>query len=547
MAFKKINFAIATLFAVMFVGCSLGGSTEETSSLGGYTEEQNVQASLENITIEGRAMRLAYNSENADPNALISDVGQGSIIRMMELDSITLDTTGVFFYSRCLDSTGIFRFDSVSLKSPYVMLELAPYVENGYWLWDGKWSFEDYDPDMERYSVIYRAIVDLQESKNVGINVMTLLEASRVQYLAKQGMRFTAAKQQADMEILAMFGIHDGQFDFDKSDYAENPQDLMIVRLLSSFMYDWTYDRSSLPLIDALATNGSFAAVDSIKDFFTTDFVVNLNGYVKDDEKRFLGDFVANLNGLGQCNAEREGYSTELPLSDVQVIDVSCQSETWVYSTKYLTSDAVEAEFGKMTDARDGKIYKTVTYKMADGPQTWIAEDLKYNSTDGFYSLPEFMALPDSIAMVTYEQCVENEGYAECDRRMSLGTLINYDRLIAVVDSVESAVGMYQGICPDGWHLPGSKEWSDVVDYIKNALGSDADCGDFMARAGFGETIPEEGSVYAVKMDTTESVHSEGIWAVMAYFQMNGKVIISARAQYDEFGLNPYRVRCVKN
>ena len=52
---------------------------------------------------------------------------------------------------------------------------------------------------------------------------------------------------------------------------------------------------------------------------------------------------------------------------------------------------------------------------------------------------------------------------------------------------------------------------------------------------------------YAVKMDTTESVHSEGIWAVMAYFQMNGKVIISARAQYDEFGLNPYRVRCVKN
>ena len=505
MAFNKINFAIATLFAVMFVGCSLGGSTEETSSLGGYTEEQNVQASLENITIEGRAMRLAYNSENADPNALISDVGQGSIIRMMELDSITLDTTGVFFYSRCLDSTGIFRFDSVSLKSPYVMLELAPYVENGYWLWDGKWSFEDYDPDMERYSVIYRAIVDLQESKNVGINVMTLLEASRVQYLAKQGMRFTAAKQQADMEILAMFGIHDGQFDFDKSDYAENPQDLMIVRLLSSFMYDWTYDRSSLPLIDALATNGSFAAVDSIKDFFTTDFVVNLNGYVKDDEKRFLGDFVANLNGLGQCNAEREGYSTELPLSDVQVIDVSCQSETWVYSTKYLTSDAVEAEFGKRTDARDGKIYKTVTYKMADGPQTWIAEDLKYNSTDGFYSLPEFMALPDSIAMVTYEQCVENEGYAECDRRMSLGTLINYDRLIAVVDSVESAVGMYQG------------------------------------------TIPEEGSVYAVKMDTTESVHSEGIWAVMAYFQMNGKVIISARAQYDEFGLNPYRVRCVKN
>ena len=59
--------------------------------------------------------------------------------------------------------------------------------------------------------------------------------------------------------------------------------------------------------------------------------------------------------------------------------------------------------------------------------------------------------------------------------------------------------------------------------------------------------VSTEGTLWFAITDTTESVHSEGIWAVMAYFQMNGKVIISARAQYDEFGLNPYRVRCVKN
>ena len=51
-----LNFAIATLFAMMFVACSLGGSTEETSqSIGGPTEN-NVQASLENISVKGLAM-----------------------------------------------------------------------------------------------------------------------------------------------------------------------------------------------------------------------------------------------------------------------------------------------------------------------------------------------------------------------------------------------------------------------------------------------------------------------------------------------------------
>ena len=42
MAFNKINLAIATLFAVVIAGCSLGGSTEETSYLGGSSEEPSV-------------------------------------------------------------------------------------------------------------------------------------------------------------------------------------------------------------------------------------------------------------------------------------------------------------------------------------------------------------------------------------------------------------------------------------------------------------------------------------------------------------------------
>ena len=82
MAFNKINFAIATLFAVVIAGCSLGGSTEETSYLGGSSEEPSVQASLENVTVVGRAMRLALNPEDIDNGDWNSTSPYGSILRM---------------------------------------------------------------------------------------------------------------------------------------------------------------------------------------------------------------------------------------------------------------------------------------------------------------------------------------------------------------------------------------------------------------------------------------------------------------------------------
>ena len=95
-----LNFAIATLFAMMFVACSLGGSTEETSqSIGGPTEETNVQASLENISVKGLAM-INMAPETLDSTEMgISLVGmpKGSVVTLYELDPDSLEKTGVSF------------------------------------------------------------------------------------------------------------------------------------------------------------------------------------------------------------------------------------------------------------------------------------------------------------------------------------------------------------------------------------------------------------------------------------------------------------------
>jgi hypothetical protein len=292
MAFNKINFAIATLFAVVIAGCSLGGSTEETSYLGGSSEEPSAQASLENVTVVGRAMRLALNPEDIDNGDWNSTAPYGSILRMAELDSVTLDTTGVSYMTRCTDTSGMFRFDSVTVHSPYVLLELSPWQENAYWEWDGTWSFDD--------DVLYSAIVDLRETKNVGINMMTYLEAIRVRYLVKQGMSFVAAKQQADREVLDAVGLFDATFDFDKLDYWNDDYKQMALRYLSSLVDGWGDSETPLASFKTFAQAGSFAANDSVKNTFSWrldfEFVYARN----EGEKEYLTQLMAGINGLGK-------------------------------------------------------------------------------------------------------------------------------------------------------------------------------------------------------------------------------------------------------
>ena len=152
--------SVAMPLALMLAACSgdkptAGGSAEET---GIYAFEG---------TVSGRAARLAQMPENTDLLEWTSGAEEGAVIRLSELDSVTLDTTGTFYYARCTNSSGEFSFDSVALHSPYAMLELAPYVEGEWWEWDGNWNFPEYDSTMERYTVTYSVIVDLRKKKNV--------------------------------------------------------------------------------------------------------------------------------------------------------------------------------------------------------------------------------------------------------------------------------------------------------------------------------------------------------------------------------------------
>lgn len=127
------------------------------------------------------------------------------------------------------------------------------------------------------------------------------------------------------------------------------------------------------------------------------------------------------------------GFCTEDGVTGIyDGIDFSC------YAAKNLW-------YGTITDARDGNIYKVVPLN----DKIWMAENLDYaegvDCSDyknigcrikpygGFYSWAVAMALPDTFNSTDYEP----------------------------------SEGLYQGICPSGWHLPDTTDWLELEEYVK--------------------------------------------------------------------------------
>ena len=554
-----LNFAIATFFAVMVVGCSMGGSTEETSYLGGSSEEPAVEALLPNINVTGGAKMLARNVESTEVvdssamNTWSVAAKEGTIIRMAELDSVTLDTTGVFYFAKCNGYDGEFRFDSVSLNSPYVMLEIAPYVEDGSWTWDGTWSFDAYDEIWGEYPITYSIIVDVRDSGGVDINIMTYLEAARLRYLVRQGMDFAAAKQQADREILSAFGLPDGDFYFDKSGNIVYSKYETAMLYMNAFTSYWRRTNSPIILADVFGSSGTFTSVDSIRDFFA-DNAYSFRVRMKSGpgNPAFLDGFLATLYELGACTAESEGRTVELPCESKLFKDITCVSGAWTILDKN-TPEEIEEAFsvtkGTMTDARDGKVYNTVTYSFEDSTYTWLAENLRYSDSlvqpvlgidsaffvknqgrDGEFK--EYINSRDSSYWETYA------GYAVSD--------------VIGGDSIVMDNGHFQGICPDGWHIPTRKEWSRVFYFAEKESGEcySQDCREqfevyegfgwyasqYLHQIGFGDITVE----YMTFLDQ----EYKGAWSVWVLTMDNWKPMDYNVSDDPDVRIS---VRCVKN
>ena len=508
---KKFIYSVAMPLALMFAAFQasvLVACSDDKSVAGGASEETRIIAGLENISIHGRA-RMVVPWENDDKIKHIDVVGleAGTNVSLYELDAKTFAKTGVV-YAGVVGDSGNFAFENVTLKSPYVLIEaerLPP--QNAY---------------------VYSVFTDVRDTGEISMDVMTRLEALRAVRLAESGESYAEAKERAKAEVLEAFGIYDAPDGIGEADEVEYTA---IISAISSTLPTSTSSiyPISLPLenptINKLfaftAEKGYFLGTDSLLDKSFVDIVLsNFEGLkrafgVPFEAYHKLGDawtrdyqinelmlkYYAGMLSVAynveRCTQDKEGKVSNIQVSDyyetrVTAVGLVCRSGNW-----HLSVPEVEHTMGTMTDARDGREYKTVTIDVGGTPQTWMAENLRYELQEGascdeewsfvdgcYYSQLAAMNLDSSYLVFDYpyeslEACKaywESENSvpyggidAFCEESMDAEThsKLDYEK-IDVSDSAK-----YQGVCPDGWRLPRPQEWIDLLSAVQAYSGED--------------------------------------------------------------------------
>lgn len=189
---------VALSLMLLFSACggdsSNNSGTDEnsTSSTDVHSEENDPSSytpeaivPVKNKTITGLAQKGPFKS------------GSTVDIFELELDGKTFAQTGKSFTGKVSNDNGAFKISNVSLKSQYALLRVTGYFTS--------------EINGESVHATLTAVTDLSKRENVNVNILTHLEYDRVLYLLGKGMNFTAAKKQAEREVLAAFGI-EGKF-----------------------------------------------------------------------------------------------------------------------------------------------------------------------------------------------------------------------------------------------------------------------------------------------------------------------------------------------
>ena len=509
---------MAFVLILMFSGCSSDDTKQPVGSLGGAEEETGLATNLENITISGKARRTTEgpNESGEDPNFIGFE--KGTKVTLYELDSVTFAKTGVVFHDTIDDESGSFCFPNVTLTSPYILVTAErPVPYNAY----ASISF-----------------ADVRHTDGITLDVLTHLQSLRALHLAQTGTSFAEAQEQAKSQVLEAFGIYETPEGSDTESELEysamihafsgafptwsteckSSEEMIICDSLLAVLFDNIAEWGHLQNIDSTLKKHFIHEVNAAIATLQSDLIIPFEVHEKAGrnqdyyqiEKRMIKYYAGMqsvLLGAGRCDQSSEGRILEGPKPNRNLYimvdyNLVCRSGNW-----HLTSLDIEHTVGTMADPRDGQSYKTVTIDAGGVSQTWMAEDLKYNSGDGalcsdtalaigeklasggscYYSRLAMLNIDSSYLISTYpyeseDECRNSFGPdsivyggidAYCDKESY--TYIDWNRL----NHSDSAV--YQGVCPDGWRLPKPEDWETLFSSIQTLLGeSESPASDFL-------------------------------------------------------------------
>jgi len=145
----------------------------------------------------------------------------GTNITISEL-SAQLVPTGKLFTSQIIDNKGTFEITNVELASHYVELKA-----------DGFYFNEVTNINSTSQLTLF-ALSDLSDKTSLNVNILSTLEKNRVNYLISNGKDLTAAKKQAQSEILAIFNLQKSDIPVsEKLDITQSGEDNAILLAIS--------------------------------------------------------------------------------------------------------------------------------------------------------------------------------------------------------------------------------------------------------------------------------------------------------------------------
>ena len=161
----------------------------------------------------------------------------------------------------------------------------------------------------------------------------------------------------------------------------------------------------------------------------------------------------------------RESIPMEQQLERACVKEMYGSIDTLSNSLAYTCSDTGWSRTGTFKDDRDGKIYKGVKI----GDLTWMAENLNYEFGyyNGVYTEGSYYETYCSDSGNNPDRCVEWGRLYKWSAAMDSAGLVKNNR------ANECGYGKtcshwtpLRGVCPAGWHLPTSDEWSALVQEV---------------------------------------------------------------------------------
>lgn len=126
-----------------------------------------------------------------------------------------------------------------------------------------------------------------------------------------------------------------------------------------------------------------------------------------------------------------------------------------------ILSGCKKEAFLEFVDDRDGQMYHAILI----GEQWWMAENLAY--------MPYVSPVDSESGIWVYGYNGQSANWAsDLKHYKTYGCLYSWSVAMDVPGEydttlLDSSAEYWQGICPDGWHLPSDQEWRILEDYLE--------------------------------------------------------------------------------